>query len=72
MYGIRKGKRVEIRVVSVPTGGWVGELRSRNGLVVVWQTQPCKTPEIARALAEGELDFGAQITHSSRSRIPAR
>lgn len=65
MYGTRRGKRVEIRVVSVLTGGWVGELRSRNGLVV-WQTQPCKTPDVARALAEGELDFGTQITQQSR------
>lgn len=62
MHGIRKGKRVKIRVVTDWTGGWVGELRSRNGLVV-WQTQPCETPAIARALALGELDHGTKITH---------
>ena len=61
MHGTHKGKRVAIRVRS-ELAGWVGELRGRND-VVVWETQPCQTPEAARALVFGALDFGTIVDY---------
>ena len=61
LHGTHKGKRVVIMVRS-DLAGWVGELRGRHGLVV-WETRPCQTPEVARALVLGALDFGTMVDY---------